>query len=302
MDRYWRLGFLIAWPNLQTVLWDSSTSWPSTSRSGDQPFDVKGPHQARQWAYTQVGEGQHHKELKAASGDARCPENGFYPRYPRRFHSTCHSHYSKRSKTGTAGKASRGCTCRVCACGRLSSQFPILFARLRKLGGRGEGEGGGGVKPFFSKKIQTLFYSPIHHMSKSHFMRRWTWTKKKKTVQTVVIEPVYYATDWCSQIFVVPNINRDVRICVEFTTLYTNVKRDMYDRPAVEATLSKISEAMLFSKLDANSVFHQIQSTARALNWARSLCPLDDRLFRDELVLCTICAFICKWFHPIKKS
>ena len=82
-----------------------------------------------------------------------------------------------------------------------------------------------------------------------------------KIVVNNVIEPVDTPTDWCAPIGAVPKTNgaRDVWICVDRTKLNTSVKREIYGRSAVERTLSKIAEEEVFSKLDANSGFHQIK-------------------------------------------
>ncbi|KAL8596260.1 hypothetical protein ACOMHN_021300 [Nucella lapillus] len=77
-------------------------------------------------------------------------------------------------------------------------------------------------------------------------------------VKDEVIVPVDYPTYWCSLIVVVPRTNGDVRICVDLTRLNSSVKREVYAMPAVEETLSKISEGKVFTKIDANLGFYQI--------------------------------------------
>ena len=57
---------------------------------------------------------------------------------------------------------------------------------------------------------------------------------------------------------VVPKSNGKVRICVDFTKLNENVCRELPMLPTVDETLSKLSGAKVFSKLDANSGFWQI--------------------------------------------
>ena len=74
-----------------------------------------------------------------------------------------------------------------------------------------------------------------------------------------VIEPVDTLTDWCAPIVAVSKANGDVRIYVDLTKLSTSVKRDIYAMQTVEEILSKIAEENVFSKLDANSGFHQIK-------------------------------------------
>ena len=73
-----------------------------------------------------------------------------------------------------------------------------------------------------------------------------------------VIEPVQEPTEWCAPIVVVPKPNGDIRMCVDLTRLNQAVKRELYQMPTVESTLGSIEEGAVYSKLDANSGFHQV--------------------------------------------
>ena len=57
--------------------------------------------------------------------------------------------------------------------------------------------------------------------------------------------------------FVVPKKD-DVRICVDLTKLNESVRRERHEMPSVEYTLGQLSDARIFSKLDANSGFWQV--------------------------------------------
>ncbi|CAC5408776.1 unnamed protein product [Mytilus coruscus] len=70
-----------------------------------------------------------------------------------------------------------------------------------------------------------------------------------------VISKVDEPTEWCAGMVVVPKSNGDVRICIDFTKLNESVKRENYPLPAVEESLSKLANARMFTKLDANSSF-----------------------------------------------
>ena len=72
-----------------------------------------------------------------------------------------------------------------------------------------------------------------------------------------VISRVEEPTDWCTGMVVIPKPNGKVRICVDYTKLNKNVCRELHMLPTVEATLSKLSGAKIFSELDANSGFWQ---------------------------------------------
>ena len=76
-----------------------------------------------------------------------------------------------------------------------------------------------------------------------------------------VISKVDQPTDWCAPIVAVPKSNGDVRVCVDLTKLNDQVKRERLMLPSVDDVLSQLSGAKVFSKLDANSGFYQIELT-----------------------------------------
>ena len=72
-----------------------------------------------------------------------------------------------------------------------------------------------------------------------------------------VIVRVEQPTDWCAPMVVVPKKD-DVRICVDLTKLNESVRLERHEMPSVEYTLGQLSDARIFSKLDANSGFWQV--------------------------------------------
>ena len=72
-----------------------------------------------------------------------------------------------------------------------------------------------------------------------------------------VIVRVEQPTDWCAPMVVVPKKD-DVRICVDLTKLNESVRRQRHEMPSVEYTMGQLSDARIFSKLDANSGFWQV--------------------------------------------
>ena len=73
-----------------------------------------------------------------------------------------------------------------------------------------------------------------------------------------IISRVEAPTDWCSGMVVVPKADGNVRICVDFTKLNENVKRENFPMPVIDQTLGMLAGAKYFTKLDANSSFWQI--------------------------------------------
>ena len=54
-------------------------------------------------------------------------------------------------------------------------------------------------------------------------------------------------------VVVVPKCSADVRICVSLKALNKHVKRETRPIPTVDSVLAQLSDAAVFSKLDANS-------------------------------------------------
>ena len=80
---------------------------------------------------------------------------------------------------------------------------------------------------------------------------------EKKGVISQVREP----TNWCAGMVVVPKAEGKVRICVDLTKLNQSVRRERLMLPSAEQTLAQLGGATVFSKLDANSGFWQVELT-----------------------------------------
>ena len=89
-----------------------------------------------------------------------------------------------------------------------------------------------------------------------------------------VISKVNEPTDWCSGMVVVPKSNGKVKICVDFTKLNENVCCELQMLPTVDETLSKLSGAKVFSKLDANSGFWQIPLAEESKHLTTFITPV----------------------------
>ncbi|XP_048236436.1 uncharacterized protein LOC125371759 [Haliotis rufescens] len=126
--------------------------------------------------------------------------------------------------------------------------FPKLFTGLGKMEGEYTIKLKEDAKPF---SISTPRRVPLPLMK-----------KVKQELQSMessgVISKVDCPTDWCAGMVVVPKSSEKVRICVDLTKLNESVRREYHPLPAVDHTLSQLSGAKVFTKLDANSGFHQI--------------------------------------------
>jgi len=127
-------------------------------------------------------------------------------------------------------------------------QYPMLFQGLGKLEGGHTIHMKEGATPFC---LTTPRRVPLPLMKKVE-------EEIKCMEQLDVIEPIDEPTEWCSPIVVLPKAYGRVRICVVLTRLNKAVRRQVYQVPTVEETLGSLTEGSVFSKLDANSGFHQI--------------------------------------------
>lgn len=80
-----------------------------------------------------------------------------------------------------------------------------------------------------------------------------------RMLELKVIEPVEEPTEWCSGLTIAPKPNGAIRMCVDLTVLNKGVKREIYPLPRVSDMLSQLSAGRMFSKLDANSGFWQVE-------------------------------------------
>ena len=88
-----------------------------------------------------------------------------------------------------------------------------------------------------------------------------------------VISKVVEPTEWCAGMVVVPKPNGDVRICVDLTQLNESVCRERHILPSVEQTLAQIGGAKVFTKLDANSGFWQIELEKQSAKLTTFITP-----------------------------
>jgi transposase InsO family protein len=98
--------------------------------------------------------------------------------------------------------------------------------------------------------------------------------KLKEMVEMGVISPVKDATEWCSGMVPVPKPDGSVRICVDLTHLNQSVRREIYPTACVDDSLAQLGQSKVFSRLDANAGYHQINLTERSRRLTTFLTPL----------------------------
>ena len=95
-----------------------------------------------------------------------------------------------------------------------------------------------------------------------------------------VIKPINEPTEWCSGIVVVPKPNGRVRICVDLTKLNESVKREKHILPSTDRTLAQLAGAKVFSKLDANSGFWQVELSEESSRLTTFITPFGRYYFK----------------------
>ena len=102
--------------------------------------------------------------------------------------------------------------------------------------------------------------------------------KEEKGIITTVEQP----TKWVNPVIVVRKPNRDVRICLDPVDLNKAVKREHYPLKMVEEVAASMSEAKVFSTLDATSGFYKIK-LAEESTWLTTFNTLFGRFKFEKL-------------------
>ena len=72
---------------------------------------------------------------------------------------------------------------------------------------------------------------------------------------------------------VAPKTNRNVRICVDLKQLNKSVKKENFILPRVEEILATLDGSRVFSKMDANSGFWQIELEEESCRYTTFITP-----------------------------
>ncbi|UYV71605.1 RXFP1 [Cordylochernes scorpioides] len=127
-------------------------------------------------------------------------------------------------------------------------EFPEVFEGLGQIGNPYEIKLKPGAKPY---AVHTPRRVPIPLMEKLK-------TRLEELEKAGIIAQVNVATEWCAPTVIAGKPNGDIRLCVDLSRLNEHVQREVHPMPVVEHMLGQLGEAIFFSKLDANSGFHQI--------------------------------------------
>ncbi|UYV79612.1 hypothetical protein LAZ67_18000031, partial [Cordylochernes scorpioides] len=127
-------------------------------------------------------------------------------------------------------------------------EFPEVFEGLGQIGNPYEIKLKPGAKSY---AVHTPRRVPIPLMEKLK-------TRLEELERAGIIAQANVATEWCAPTVIAGKPNGDIRLCVDLSRLNEHVQREVHPMPVVEHMLGQLGEARFFSKLDANSGFHQI--------------------------------------------
>jgi hypothetical protein len=81
----------------------------------------------------------------------------------------------------------------------------------------------------------------------------------KKMLENDLIEPVNGPTPWVSPIVVVAKNENKIRICTDAREANRAIQRQRHNTPTIDDLLHKLNGAKVFSKIDLNSGYHQLE-------------------------------------------
>ncbi|CAB4006666.1 Transposon Tf2-9 poly [Paramuricea clavata] len=116
-----------------------------------------------------------------------------------------------------------------------------------------------GVSLHISTERKAVFKTKVPQSFSRTRCRPKVVQKIEELVELDVIEKVEGPTSWVNPLVVVEKPNGDVRICLDMRHANKAIKREKHPVPTAEEILQEISEAKVFTKLDLNMVFHQIE-------------------------------------------
>ena len=127
----------------------------------------------------------------------------------------------------------------------LKAKSPKVFSGLGKLK-RYQ------LKFHIDEKIQPVA-QPVRRIP---FSRR---AKVEQKIEELVQLDVEGPTSWVNPLVAVEKPNGDIRICLDMRQANQAILREKHPGPTVEETLQEVSRAKVFTKLDLNMAFHQIE-------------------------------------------
>ena len=98
-----------------------------------------------------------------------------------------------------------------------------------------------------------------------------------------IIEPVEGPTPWISLLVIIPKPSGDIRICVDMRQANTAVIRERHPIPTVDEVMQRMNGSTVFTKLDMQCGFHQIEIEEKFREITTFVCHLE--IFRYKRLM-----------------
>ena len=89
-----------------------------------------------------------------------------------------------------------------------------------------------------------------------------------------IIEPVEGPTPWLSPLVIIPKPSGDIRICVDMRQANTAVIRERHPIPTVDEVIQRMNGSTVFTKLDLQCGFHQLELEEKSREITTFVCHL----------------------------
>ena len=140
--------------------------------------------------------------------------------------------------------------------GCLQQEYKCLFGGIGKVKGRLIELH---IDPQVKPKQQPHRRIPFH-------VRKDVEKELERLEKLDIIEKVDGPTPWVSPIVVVPKDSGEVRICVDMREANQVIKREKHLMPTIDDLIADLNGAMVFSKLDLSSGYHQFELSPESRN------------------------------------
>lgn len=123
-----------------------------------------------------------------------------------------------------------------------------------------------GIGNLKNKQIQLHIDKNIQPVTQPHrripfHVRKQVEQELKKLEALDIIEKVDGPTPWVSPIVVTPKPKKpgDIRLCVDMRRANTAIQRERHVTPTIDDMILDLNGAKVFSKLDLNAGYHQLE-------------------------------------------
>ena len=128
-----------------------------------------------------------------------------------------------------------------------------------------------------------------YHSRKPHHLRKMIADEVRKMEEQDLVEEVDGPTPWVVPVITVPKANGSLRLCLDMRGTNTAIQRTRHNTPTLEDLVHDLNGATIFTKLDMNQAYHQIELSPESRYLTTFSSPLGLRRYK-RLVFGINCA------------